>query len=99
MGEYADYILNGDDCQECGMYIGDGDGFPRSCPACRRAGADDCPPEQSKAGVQKRGRFGCQLNTCNRNFASEYAMLQHMRDKHGVGRDMLPVASQKDITP
>lgn len=36
MGEYADYILNGDDCQECGAYIGDGDGYPRSCPSCAR---------------------------------------------------------------
>ena len=34
MGELADYILNGDDCQECGMHIGNGDGFPRSCEGC-----------------------------------------------------------------
>lgn len=34
MGEYADYILNGDDCQYCGEHLGDGDGFPRSCAAC-----------------------------------------------------------------
>lgn len=35
MGEYADYMLNGDDCQECGEYIGEGDGFPRSCEGCK----------------------------------------------------------------
>lgn len=35
MGEMADYILNGDDCQECGMHIGNGQGFPRSCSACQ----------------------------------------------------------------
>jgi len=34
MGEYADYMLNGDDCQSCGEYIGDGDGFPRNCSDC-----------------------------------------------------------------
>lgn len=34
MGEYADYILNGDDCQYCGEYLGDGDGFARACAAC-----------------------------------------------------------------
>jgi hypothetical protein len=38
MGEYADYILNGDDCQECGQYIGEGDGFPRTCKACQKQG-------------------------------------------------------------
>lgn len=38
MGEYADYMLNVNDCQECGEYLGEGDGFPRSCAAC---GGDD----------------------------------------------------------
>lgn len=36
MGEYADYILNGDDCQICGVYIGEGDGFPRTCKECKK---------------------------------------------------------------
>ena len=35
MGEMADYILNGDDCQECGCYIGPGEGFPRTCNDCK----------------------------------------------------------------
>lgn len=34
MGEMADYMLNGDDCQYCGQYLGEGDGFPRSCSGC-----------------------------------------------------------------
>jgi hypothetical protein len=34
MGEMAEYMLNGDDCQYCGEYIGDGDGYPRSCASC-----------------------------------------------------------------
>jgi len=34
MGEYADYMLNGDDCQQCGQHIGNGPGFPRSCRTC-----------------------------------------------------------------
>jgi len=36
MGEYADYMLNGDDCQVCGQHIGDGDGYPRTCGGCQR---------------------------------------------------------------
>jgi hypothetical protein len=35
MGEYAEYILNGDDCQYCGEYLGEGDGIPRTCRSCR----------------------------------------------------------------
>jgi len=37
MGEYAEYMLNGDDCQQCGMHIGNGPGFQRSCSACAPA--------------------------------------------------------------
>jgi hypothetical protein len=35
MGEQAEYVLNGDDCQECGEYIGEGEGFPRTCSTCK----------------------------------------------------------------
>ena len=34
MGEMADYMINGDDCQSCGEYIGEGYGCPRFCDAC-----------------------------------------------------------------
>lgn len=34
MGEMAEYMLNGDDCQCCGEYLGEGDGYPRSCDGC-----------------------------------------------------------------
>lgn len=48
MGEYADYILNGDDCQRCGQYIGNGDGYPRSC--------KDCSPNETSQLSKKRNR-------------------------------------------
>ncbi len=38
MGDAADAILNGDDCQECGEYMGGGEGFPRSCAGCNPDG-------------------------------------------------------------
>ncbi len=31
MGEIADMMLEGILCQDCGEYIGDGDGIPQSC--------------------------------------------------------------------
>lgn len=34
MGEMVDYVLNGDDCESCGEYLGEGDGFPRQCAGC-----------------------------------------------------------------
>lgn len=34
MGEAADDILNGDCCESCGEWIGDGHGYPRQCGSC-----------------------------------------------------------------
>ena len=34
MGEYADLILEGYTCQICGIYLGEGQGFPRTCTGC-----------------------------------------------------------------
>ena len=45
MGEYADMILDGDSCSECGVYIGEGDGYPRPC--------DDCKETTKKRKVKK----------------------------------------------
>lgn len=35
MGEIADAMLNGDLCEVCGIYIGEGDGYPRLCDGCQ----------------------------------------------------------------
>lgn len=35
MGEMADYLINGDDCEVCGMpFVDEGGGYPRTCNAC-----------------------------------------------------------------
>lgn len=52
MGEMAEYIINGDDCQECGEYIGPGDGFPRSCAGCK-------PREPAKTYGKKSLPYMC----------------------------------------
>ncbi len=36
MGEITEMILEGILCQECGEYIGDGDGFPVFCSDCAK---------------------------------------------------------------
>lgn len=38
MGEIAEMMLDGELCEGCGDYLGDGDGFPRYCRACRPTG-------------------------------------------------------------
>ncbi len=34
MGEIADGIIDGEFCEECGTYIGEGCGYPRKCESC-----------------------------------------------------------------
>lgn len=34
MGEIADGILDGEFCQICGEWLGEGDGFPTTCDGC-----------------------------------------------------------------
>lgn len=83
MGEMADYMLNGDDCQECGEYIGEGDGYPRSCAACAKA---EAPAPRNKKVPQKT--IQCDAG-CKKWFASKNAKNQHVRDAH----------KPKDTTP
>ena len=39
MGEIADMMLDGEMCENCGDYLGGGDGFPRYCGVCRPRGS------------------------------------------------------------
>lgn len=44
MGEMAEYMLNGDDCEGCGEYLGNGPGHPRRCRSCKAIAAKDAHP-------------------------------------------------------
>ncbi|KKL10832.1 hypothetical protein LCGC14_2551890 [marine sediment metagenome] len=53
MGEMANYMLNGDDCESCGDYIGPGPGYPRNCAACQPE-ADRSEKEQKRKRAESR---------------------------------------------
>jgi hypothetical protein len=36
MGDVADDILDGDMCELCGEWLGDGDSYPRKCESCEK---------------------------------------------------------------
>ena len=50
MGEIADMMLDGTLCQVCGVYMGEGDGFPVTCRACSDG---DEEPEMEKPKKKK----------------------------------------------
>lgn len=49
MGEVSDMMLDGTLCQTCGEYLGDGDGYPVTCPGCKV----DTPARPSKNASKK----------------------------------------------
>ncbi len=53
MGEYADYMINGDDCQQCGQTFLKSYGHPTTCTDCGGNGklaSDASEKEMKKAG-------------------------------------------------
>ena len=44
MGEISEMILDGTLCEQCGEYIGDEVGFPRSCYSCGGEGKEEEEP-------------------------------------------------------
>ena len=34
MSDFTDDVVNGDFCQQCGEYLGEGDGYPVTCAGC-----------------------------------------------------------------
>jgi len=59
MGKMAEYMVNGDDCESCGMHIGDGPGHPRNCNECDPDNPD-APPlydfEKNPGGYEQIGK-------------------------------------------
>lgn len=74
MGEIAEMMLEGDLCEGCGEYLGDGDGFPRRCEGCERN------VEPYRQHGPKTRNVGCP--NCNKKFATHEAYLDHYRAKH-----------------
>ena len=73
MGEYADYMLNGDDCAGCGMPFMDGSsgqGFPRyCCRACEPAGYRRASINASGWGLSPSGDSGMPVRAPARSTA------------------------------
>lgn len=95
MGEIADQILEGQMCQWCGEYLGDGDGYPTICAGCQAEEGVDAhgnKPGQKPRTVGKLldprtiiCEYGKteEFTGCQRKFRSEKDLSQHRRVKHG----------------
>ncbi len=84
MGEMADAALNGDMCQSCGEWLGNGDGYPVTCDGCK---LDQKKKKGAVTFVSKRtfrersNPFVC-LSCGSWKFKSQEALDQHQKDKN-----------------
>lgn len=56
MGDQADMMMDGTMCQSCGVYIGNGEGFPVSCNDCGRDKIENPWTVQKEQARQKKIR-------------------------------------------
>ena len=55
MGEIAEAMIDGELCEGCGVYLGQGPGYPRKCRDCKRTEND--PHPQTKVPCKQCGRY------------------------------------------
>jgi hypothetical protein len=78
MGDFADDVLTGDLCQDCGGWIDENsDGIPRFCKACHPKGKSDF----QKLKVPTVKKIKCTL--CDRHLKPN-GMKDHLRDFHQI---------------
>lgn len=80
MGEIADWMLEGGLCQGCGVYLGEGDGYPTFCRDCAR----DQPAREPQFSQPKNvAKVACKV--CGRHVKA-VGLNDHIRDSHGQGK-------------
>ena len=89
MGEIADAMLNGEFCQWCGEYLGEGDGYPVICPGCQRTHGVNAYGEKrdtKSRAVSAQGNssrpLSARCEVCRKRCKSDAGLAQHMSDKH-----------------
>jgi hypothetical protein len=55
MGEIAEMMLDGCLCEQCGDYLGEGDGYPQVCESCQREETPS-PPKAAKRRKRKSAK-------------------------------------------
>lgn len=86
MGEQAEYLLNGDDCQVCGEYLGAGDGYPRTCRACGGGGGEPVGQRAKATDVEQQPvaerHVPCDYCGKPARLVTGRAVYPHRRDLH-----------------
>lgn len=79
MGEYAEMMLDGTCCSQCGEYIGTDNGFPTVCAGC---GGNDWDTDPHEPAYGRRGYANHPCPHCSRMLRTADGVRQHIADKH-----------------
>jgi len=79
MGEIADAMINGELCEQCGVYLGPGEGYPRLCDSCAQDAQVDAITRERKAR-----KVICPK--CKKR-VKEAWLADHMRDVHKITKE------------
>ncbi len=81
MGEYADMMIDGTCCVQCGEYLFNDDpwGIPELCEGCQSDLAQKQPPRPKPSKNRPH-----QCGNCGKTFSTQHGLSQHSRDKHGA---------------
>lgn len=90
MGDIAEMTLNGDMCEGCGEWLGEGDGYPRLCPGCARE------RRQSDGPLPHKSRGSATCPDCGRSMKGKAAVMQHQNAKHGRAWTIAEIASARN---
>lgn len=88
MGDISEMILDGTCCQSCGMFLGDGEGFPQSCTTCQHSE----PPLREKLSCPVCKKKVKGLNDHIRDVHPEHAARDKATRESEALRDMLDSA-------
>lgn len=80
MGDVADAMLDGDLCEQCGVYMENGAGYPQTCSACLRANVE----ATRRAVVPMASKVACP--TCGKKVKAT-GLADHQRDAHASDRE------------
>lgn len=95
MGDIADMVLDGTLCQECGEYVGDDIGYPRSCAGC--SGDNNFITSKQEAKERKKERLEEFPKRFNSKQWKEWKQLSpyHFRQIiHGKNLDYWPTTTR-----
>lgn len=84
MGEIADAMIEGDLCEGCGVYLGEGPGFPQRCEGCGGNAKEFDFNDDADAGPLIEDASDDEVLSYLNDAYSEAAMVEDLKELYGI---------------